>query len=128
MPDPFKDLEQDITHLLTAAAKNAGANGADANGDAKAPRGKRGAQPGNRNARKHGFYARQRTLEQHDALAESGPQPHLQRHVDPRSHGPNRAPRPARRLTQGSCFSPVSFFRFVAGSCHSSFSSTGENN
>ena len=107
MPDPFKDLEQDITHLLTAAAKNAGRR--------RQPRRKPragSAQPGNRNARKHGFYARQRTLEQHDALAESGPQPHLQRHVDPRPHGPNRGPRPARRLAQGELFLAGEFFSF----------------
>ena len=57
MPDPFKDLEQDITNLLTAAAKNAAANGAEDNGDAEAPRRKRGGQPGNQNARKYSFYS-----------------------------------------------------------------------
>ena len=77
MPDPFKDLEQDITHLLTAAAKNAAANGAGASGDAKAPRGKRGAPPGNQNALKHGFYAKRLTPEQRDALAEARNADHL---------------------------------------------------
>jgi len=69
MPDPFKDLEQDITNLLTAAAKNAAANGVDANADA--PRSKGGAPPGNQNALKHGFYTKRLTPEQRDALAKA---------------------------------------------------------
>ena len=37
MTDTLKELEQDITHLLTAATNGAEANGAEANGDPGAP-------------------------------------------------------------------------------------------
>ncbi len=49
MEDPFKDFDQDLTHLPHAAM----------NGDAKdaAQPKKRGAPKGNQNARKHGFYS-----------------------------------------------------------------------
>ncbi len=54
MQDAFKDLERDLTNTLKAVVQAA----------SDTPRKKRGAPPGNRNARKHGFYSKSLTPEQ----------------------------------------------------------------
>ena len=87
MKDPFKDLEKDLTHILRAAvnapardgaAKDAAAHDApamdgagteDASDDAS--RAKSGGQPGNQNARKHGFYSKSLTPEQQETIVEA---------------------------------------------------------
>ena len=86
MKDPFKDLEKDLTHILRAAvnaptrdgdARDAAAHDAPAmdgagTGDAgDASRAKSGGQPGNQNARKHGFYSKSLTPEQQEAIVEA---------------------------------------------------------
>lgn len=68
--DPFKELEQDITNLLQAAVQGS---------PEKPPRPKTGgrrkkrvgAPAENRNARKHGLYARALTSEQQELLPEA---------------------------------------------------------
>ena len=87
MKDPFKDLEKDLTHILRAAVNGSAVDGAardaaaaeDAaaidgagTGDAgDASRAKSGGQPGNQNARKHGFYSKSLTPEQQEAIVEA---------------------------------------------------------
>ena len=96
MKDPFKDLEKDLTRILRAAVNGADMDGAamdaaahdgvaaeDAAMDAPAMDGagtedagdasrtKSGGQPGNQNARKHGFYSKSLTPEQQEALVEA---------------------------------------------------------
>ena len=92
MEDPFKDLEKDITNIIRSAVKNSPRNGvlnddaldvpamndpsvedsaiegAGAEGVEDAPRKKTGGQPGNKNAVKHGLYAKALTPEQQDAF------------------------------------------------------------
>ena len=66
MPDPFKDLEKDLTAMaLTAvtAAQNREPNAGE--GAAPAPN-KGGAPIGNQNARTHGLYSRRLTPEQQE--------------------------------------------------------------
>ena len=87
MPDPFKDLEQDITHLLTAAAKNAAANGAEATAADPARHSRRrkrrpGAPLGNQNAFKHGLYSRKVTQQQLDALLDARKSSYLNGEID----------------------------------------------
>ena len=92
MKDPFKDLEKDLTHILRAAvnapardgdARDAAAHDGVAAEDAAAmdgagtedagdaSRAKSGGQPGNQNARKHGFYSKSLTPEQQEAIVEA---------------------------------------------------------
>ena len=86
MKDPFKDLEKDLTHILRAAvngsavdgvARDAAAHNAPAMDGAgtedagDASRTKSGGQPGNQNARKHGFYSKSLTPEQQEAIVEA---------------------------------------------------------
>ena len=92
MKDPFKDLEKDLTHILRAAvngsavdgaARDAAAHDGAAAEDAAAvdgagtedagdaSRAKSGGQPGNQNARKHGFYSKSLTPEQQEAIVEA---------------------------------------------------------
>ena len=87
MKDPFKDLEKDLTHILRAAV-NAPAgmappgmalplrmppamDGAGTEDAGDASRAKSGGQPGNQNARKHGFYSKSLTPEQQEAIVEA---------------------------------------------------------
>ena len=91
MKDPFKDLEKDLTHILRAAvnapamdgaardvaahdgaaAKDAAIDGAGTGDAGDASRAKSGGQPGNQNARKHGFYSKSLTPEQQEAIVEA---------------------------------------------------------
>ena len=87
MKDPFKDLEKDLTHILRAAvnapardgaardgaaAEDAAAiDGAGTEGAGDASRTKSGGQPGNQNARKHGFYSKSLTPEQQETIVEA---------------------------------------------------------
>ena len=91
MKDPFKDLEKDLTHILRAAVnapardgaardaaahdaaedKAAAIDGAGTEGASDASRAKSGGQPGNQNARKHGFYSKSLTPEQQEAIVEA---------------------------------------------------------
>ena len=86
MKDPFKDLEKDLTHILRAAvnapardgaAKDAAAHdapamdGAGTEDASDASRAKSGGQPGNQNARKHGFYSKSLTPEQQETIVEA---------------------------------------------------------
>ena len=97
MKDPFKDLEKDLTHILRAAvnapardgaardaaahdgaamdgaaAKDAAAmDGAGTEDAGDASRAKSGGQPGNQNARKHGFYSKSLTPEQQETIVEA---------------------------------------------------------
>ncbi len=61
MEDRFKETEQDFNNSPRTAAEGA----------ADPPRRKRGARPGNQNARKSGFYGRSLPPTQQDALAEA---------------------------------------------------------
>ena len=61
MEEAFKEHEQDLTNSPRTAAEGA----------ADPPRRKRGAPPGNQNARKHGFYAKFLTPEEQDALVKA---------------------------------------------------------
>ena len=61
MEEAFKETEQDLTNSLRTTTEGA----------ADPPRRKRGAKPGNQNARKHGFYAKSMTPEQQDALVKA---------------------------------------------------------
>ena len=87
MKDPFKDLEKDLTHILRAAVNAPAVDGAARDGAAAedaaamdgagtgdagdASRAKSGGQPGNQNARKHGFYSKSLTPEQQEAIVEA---------------------------------------------------------
>ena len=87
MKDPFKDLEKDLTHILRAAVNGSARDGAARDGAAAedaaaidgagtedagdASRAKSGGQPGNQNARKHGFYSKSLTPEQQEAIVEA---------------------------------------------------------
>ena len=91
MKDPFKDLEKDLTHILRAAVNAPAVDGAARDGAARdaaaqdaaamdgagtedagdASRAKSGGQPGNQNARKHGFYSKSLTPEQQEAIVEA---------------------------------------------------------
>ena len=87
MKDPFKDLEKDLTHILRAAVNAPAVDGAARDGAAAedaaamdgagtgdagdASRPKSGGQPGNQNARKHGFYSKSLTPEQQEAIVEA---------------------------------------------------------
>ena len=87
MKDPFKDLEKDLTHILRAAVNAPARDGAARDGAAAedaaamdgagtedagdASRAKSGGQPGNQNARKHGFYSKSLTPEQQEAIVEA---------------------------------------------------------
>ena len=82
MEDPFKNLEQDLTHLLRAAVNGDSKDAADAQDPAAPPRRKRGGQPGNQNGRKHGFYAKFFTPEEQDALANLHPADCLSGEID----------------------------------------------
>ena len=87
MKDPFKDLEKDLTHIIRAAVNAPARDGAARDGAAAedapamdgagtedagdASRPKSGGQPGNQNARKHGFYSKSLTPEQQEAIVEA---------------------------------------------------------
>ena len=101
MKDPFKDLEKDLTRILRAAVNGADMDGAAMDAAAHdgvamdgaamdaaaaeeaamdgtgtkdagdASRTKSGGQPGNQNARKHGFYSKSLTPEQQEAIVEA---------------------------------------------------------
>ena len=87
MKDPFKDLEKDLTHILRAAVNGSAVDGAARDAAAAedaaavdgagtedagdASRAKSGGQPGNQNARKHGFYSKSLTPEQQEAIVEA---------------------------------------------------------
>ena len=86
MKDPFKDLEKDLTHILRAAVNGSAVDGAARDAAAHdapamdgagtedagdASRAKSGGQPGNQNARKHGFYSKSLTPEQQEAIVEA---------------------------------------------------------
>ena len=87
MKDPFKDLEKDLTHILRAAVNAPARDGSAVDGAARdvaahdagagtedagdASRAKSGGQPGNQNARKHGFYSKSLTPEQQEAIVEA---------------------------------------------------------
>ena len=87
MKDPFKDLEKDLTHILRAAVNAPARDGAARDGAAAedaaamdgagtedagdASRAKSGGQPGNQNARKHGFYSKSLTPEQQETIVEA---------------------------------------------------------
>ena len=70
MKDPFKNLEQDLTHILRSAVDGAPDTPTH-------PRG--GATLGNQNARKHGLYAKHLTPEQQDSLEKPARQTSSQR-------------------------------------------------
>ena len=61
MEEVFKERAPALTNSPHTAAE----------GTADPPRRKRGAKPGNQNARKHGFYAKSMTPEQQDALVKA---------------------------------------------------------
>ena len=72
--DPFKQFEQDISHILHAAVEGAGGGPAQRRGK----KGRRpGGQPGNQNARKHGLYSNSLTQEQREALQDARDADHL---------------------------------------------------
>ena len=95
MEDPFKDLEKDLTNIIRSAVKNSPRNGvlnddalevpamndpsvedsaiegAGAEGVDDPSRKKTGGQPGNRNAVKHGLYAKALTPEQQDVFPDT---------------------------------------------------------